>query len=441
MGTAPIWQTSDTELVDALTAAETHLRQAYSEVLRLMSEVDGRGVATKLGYSNTSALLVHTLRITRTEARHRLAQAEDLLTTTTPTGSVVDPVLPHTAEALARGEVSSEHVDVIRRALADLPDLDLGQRKHAEDVMLTRAAEDDPRALSRFASRVRDIVDPDGPMPPEDEPARPERQLRRHIRRDGTMEFKGLLDAETAQLFEALLKPFDKAHPEGDDLRGYAERAGDAFADVLRMAANCPDLPTHNGVRTEVAFTISLEHLRSALDDAVLPGDSHLIACDAHVLPAVMGGDSQPLDIATPAYVVPAHLRRALVLRDRGCAFPSCDRPASVCDAHHIREWLRGGPTHIDNLVLLCPHHHRLVHRSDWKAELVNGRPWFIPPVYIDPRRTPRTNALHAHRGGVKPRLRWLRSAQCSADRRVALDEVAGDGPALDLVRAFVDPQ
>src|ERR1041385_6935736 len=102
---APLWQTSDSELVAATVAAEQRLRQAYSEILVLISELDSRGVATKLGYSNTPALLLHTLRISRTEARHRLAQAEDLLTTTTPTGSVVDPVLPRTAEALASGDV------------------------------------------------------------------------------------------------------------------------------------------------------------------------------------------------------------------------------------------------------------------------------------------------------------------------------------------------
>ncbi|TCO41464.1 HNH endonuclease signature motif containing protein [Actinocrispum wychmicini] len=361
---APLWTTSDTELVDAATAAETRLRQAYAESLRLLSELDSRGVATKLGYSNTPALLIHTLRISRTDARHRLAQAEDLHTTTTPTGSVIDPALPQTASALARGEVSSEHVDVIRKTLANLPHLDAEQRATAEQVMLTRAAEDDPKALDRFGARVRDIVDPDGPPPPEEEPTRPARMLRRHIRRDGTLEFKGHLDLESAQLFENLLKPFEKPHPEGDDTRGYAERAGDAFADVLRMAANCPDLPTHNGVRTEVAVTISFEQLQQSLDDAVLSSDPRMtarearrLACDAHILPAVLDGDSKPLDVAVPAYAAPAYIRRGLYLRDKGCAFPGCERPSSVCDAHHVTHWAQGGPTTMDNMALLCPHH------------------------------------------------------------------------------------
>ncbi|WP_132115783.1 HNH endonuclease signature motif containing protein [Actinocrispum wychmicini] len=400
---APLWQISDSELVDAHSAVVRHRRQLYAEELRLLAEMDSRGTATKLGYSNTPALLMHTVRFSRTEARHRLAHATDLHAVTTPTGSVVEPVLPQTAEALAQGDVGPEQVDVIRKTLAGLPDLDAEQRATAERVMLTRAAEDDPRALTRFGERVRDIVDPDGPPPPDDEPSRPARMLRRQVRRDGTMEFKGHLDLESAQLFENLLKPFEKPYPEGNDTRGYAERAGDAFADVLRMAANCPDLPAQNGARTEVAVTIGWEGLQRSLEEVVLSGDRRMtarearrMACDAHILPAVLGGDSQPLDVAVPAYATPAHIRRGLYLRDRGCAFPACERPGSVCDSHHVVHWADGGPTKLDNLALLCPGHHRLVHHSDWSIEMVDGRPWFVPPVYVDASRTPRRNELHA---------------------------------------------
>jgi Domain of unknown function (DUF222)/HNH endonuclease len=398
---SPHWQTSSVALVDAMAAAETRIRQNYADSLEWLSELDSRGAARELGYASTAALLMHTLRITRTEARNRIAQAAELHTQTTPTGSVVEAALPHTAAALAEGKVSAEHVDVIRRTLKELPDLEHARRDQAEQVMLRQATEDEPRTLARFGARIRDLVDPDGPPPPHDDPVRPERELRRHIRRDGTMDFKGHLDAETAHLFEALLKPFDKSDPGVTEHRGYAERAGDALADVLKLAANCPDLPTHNGLRTEIAITVSMETLRDALDDTVLPGDIPLtagearrLACDAHVLPVVMGGTSKPLDVAVPAYVVPAHIRRALVLRDKGCVFPGCDRPAGATDAHHIVPWARRGPTQIDNLILLCPSHHRLLHTSTWTAALINDRAVFTPPAYVDPEQRPRSNAL-----------------------------------------------
>jgi hypothetical protein len=220
------------------------------------------------------------------------------------------------------------------------------------------------------------------------------------------MELKALLNPEDAQRVDAMMKPLEKPHPEGNDTRSYSERAGDAFADVLRMAANCPELSTRNGYKTEIALTVSMETLEQAKADSILNlGDTSMTArdirrilCDAHVLPAVMGGESKPLDVAVPSYVVPAHIRRGVVLRDKGCAFPGCERPASACDSHHIREWLQGGPTQIDNLVLLCPHHHRLIHRSEWTVTLVNDWAHFTPPAYIDPSQQPRYNALHRTR-------------------------------------------
>jgi uncharacterized protein DUF222/HNH endonuclease len=392
--------TSDRDLVEALKALETKMRQDHSRMLAMVSELDSRGAATSLGYSNTPALLLHTLRITRAEARHRLAHAEVLHDTITPTGSVIEAALPHTAAALAQGDIDPDHVAAIHKTLKDLPHLDPEQRAMAEKVMLERAAEDDPAALARFGWKVRDLVDPDGPPPVDNEPQRPERELHRHTRRDGGMDFKGRLDATNAALFDALLVPFEKREP--DDDRGHAERAGDALVDVLKMAANCPELPTHNGLKAEMTLTVSLDFLHNALDDALLPGqsyltarDARLAACDAHILPAVMDGDSKPLDIAVPAYVVPAHIRRALVLRDKGCAFPACDRPASVCDSHHIYSWLKGGPTQLVNLVLLCPQHHRLLHRSEWEVKLLNNTAWFTPPDFVDPQRKPRRNHLH----------------------------------------------
>ncbi|MCE7010858.1 HNH endonuclease [Kibdelosporangium philippinense] len=395
-----LWQLDNRELVARISASESKLRQHYAEHLALLAEADARGTAHELGYSSTTALLLHILNITRGEASQRLAHATALNDATTPTGVVIEASSPLTAKKLDAGEISIGQVEVIRKFIASLTHLEPDKAALAEELLIERAAQDDPHALARYGEQiVRDIVDPDGKPPNLDESQRPERELRRHVYRDGHMEFKGRLDAETAALFNGLLTPFEKYEP--DDTRGYAERSGDAFADVLQQAANCPDLPTQNGLKTEVAFTISLDQLMKAAEGHVLsdaqltPAEVRRIACDAHVLPAVMGGESKPLDVAVPAYAVPAHIRRGLVLRDRGCAFPSCERPASVCHAHHIVPWLQGGPTSMDNTVLLCGHHHRLIHRSDWTVELKDDVAWFTPPDFVDPERKPRRNLLH----------------------------------------------
>nr|WP_236725482.1 HNH endonuclease signature motif containing protein [Amycolatopsis orientalis] len=77
-----------------------------------------------------------------------------------------------------------------------------------------------------------------------------------------------------------------------------------------------------------------------------------------------------------------------LTLRDGGCAFPGCDRPVPRCTAHHIVFWRHHGETKIDNLVLLCTKHHRLIHHSEWTVAIA-------PPAYLDPTGQPRRNTMH----------------------------------------------
>jgi hypothetical protein len=82
----------------------------------------------------------------------------------------------------------------------------------------------------------------------------------------------------------------------------------------------------------------------------------------------------------------------ALTARDRGCSFPGCDKPPEWCQRHHIVSWADGGATDLDNLTLVCDFHHREFERGGWSCRMINGRPHWIPPAWIDPTRTPRHN-------------------------------------------------
>ncbi|WP_374271042.1 DUF222 domain-containing protein [Actinoplanes sp. M2I2] len=122
------------------------------------------------------------------------------------------------------------------------------------------------------------------------------------------------------------------------------------------------------------------------------------LACDARILPFVLGGAGQILDTGRARRLATGPLRRALHVRDRGCAFPDCDRPPRWTDAHHLTAWSNGGPTSLDNLVLLCRHHHRLVHHpgGGWQIRLGPDQcPDFYPPPTVDPLRRPRRNLYH----------------------------------------------
>jgi hypothetical protein len=88
-------------------------------------------------------------------------------------------------------------------------------------------------------------------------------------------------------------------------------------------------------------------------------------------------------------------MRRALIVRDKGCAFPGCDRPPGWCEAHHIQSWLDGGSTALSNLVLLCNHHHERVHAQNWHITIVDGHPEFTPPEWLAHHHPPLRNTIH----------------------------------------------
>jgi hypothetical protein len=109
----------------------------------------------------------------------------------------------------------------------------------------------------------------------------------------------------------------------------------------------------------------------------------------------VMAAGSEPLDVGRRTAVVSPALRRAVVLRDHHCRFPGCDRPPAWCDAHHVRHWADGGSTSLENLLLLCRRHHRLVHaRRGFDVQIVDGEPTF---------RRPDGSVIEPARGATRP--------------------------------------
>ena len=171
--------------------------------------------------------------------------------------------------------------------------------------------------------------------------------------------------------------------------------------------------------------TLDLDTLKQGLGKACLiglddvdglsAGEVRRLACDAGIIPVVLGGPSRLLDVGRTYRMFTPGLRAALVQRDGGCAFPGCTATPACCEAHHIVPWWQGGETRLGNGVLLCPHHHRLVEpdplqseASQWRVDLdpVTGLPWFTPPRHIDPARRPRQHRrfrLEQIRAGAPP--------------------------------------
>jgi hypothetical protein len=387
----------DAGLMHALRSGVERARSAHASVLAVLAEAQARGLESSAGYRSLAELVKHVVRVDIGEAKRWVAQASALFPSVTPTGAAVDAVLPLAAGAVAEGVLSPAHLDVLVGAMATLP-------ADAERILVDVARSAEPAGVRAVAASIRARIDQDGAEPGDHEPAQPVNLLHLRSRRDGRVEFNGRLGAEQGDLLRALIGPLAKPHsPDaaGPDTRALAERQGDALVDLLDLASRSPHLPAEAGERPHVTVTVDYDTLVSGIGTATLgdstvisAADARRIACTAGIIPVVLGGRSEVLDIGRQSRRLPPHLRRVLRLRDGGCAFPHCDRPPNWADAHHVREWQHGGETSIDNLVLLCRRHHVLVHRSEWEVRMVDGLPYFHPPAFIDPQRRPLRNVV-----------------------------------------------
>ncbi|WP_427004584.1 DUF222 domain-containing protein [Pseudarthrobacter sp. H2] len=205
----------------------------------------------------------------------------------------------------------------------------------------------------------------------------------------------------------------------GLDLRSRPQKLLDGLVGACKAALATGGLPAAGGLRPQVMVTIDYRDLLGRLADTgaartashtgtpntgtgntgtllftgpVTAGTVRKIACDADIIPVLLGTEGRILDIGRTSRIFPPHIRKALTARDQGCAFPGCTIPAPWCEAHHISYWSRGGATSTDNGTMLCTHHHHLIHKELWTIQLRTGIPWFIPPPHIDPRQMPRRN-------------------------------------------------
>lgn len=384
------------ELLTAVVADVAEIRVLENRMMRKIAELSRRGAAAELGYRNMAHVLRHAVRWDLRAAREWVARAEALSRELTPSGSLLDPLLPLTAAAMAEGRLSAEHVSVLAEAMKDLP-------LAAERQLLDYALAHEPSAVRALARNLAYALRQEDEEPPGPEaPAQSANRLRMEWKGD-QLEVWARLDKITGAKFEAMIDPLAKPRPstpeEGPDPRRRLERQGDAFADLIDLVLRADRLPEHGGEPVTLSLTLSYEDLAAKTGLATLDNRVRVpaplvrrLACNAGVIPVVLGGRSEPLDVGRKTRTFPASLRRALVARDKGCTFPGCDRPPKHCDAHHLRFWSQGGETSVANAALLCRHHHTLIHHSDWEVKLHNGTPTFVPPAWLDPARTPRTN-------------------------------------------------
>jgi hypothetical protein len=400
---------SDQTLVEVVQGLQTLVAVAAGVEAGAVVEADARDLAKqRLAYGSTGDWLTHLGGLRKGEGKKRLARAMAL----------AGP-LARTRRGLLAGAVSPEQTDVIVSAVGDLPPRDWTRRR-GEKLMLTHAGRLDATDLARTGRHLAHVVDPDATdrrlealLDREERAAHLGRYLAITCDRAGGVRIKGRGSAEDGALIKAALLPLTHPTPASDggmtghngetgqtnepcegarDPRDHGARLWDALVATARHALDTDLPPASHGARPRLIITVDHDSLTAALDangiattaDGLdLPaGVVRRLACDADLIPAVLGTTSEVLDVGRTRRLVTPAIWSALVLRDRHCTFPGCTRPPVMCHAHHLTPWLDGGTTCLDNLALLCGHHHRTIHHTPWKVQInpADRHPEFQPP-------------------------------------------------------------
>src|SRR5687768_4788608 len=313
MNVSPVLLSED-DVFAAIAEAEASIRASHRRRLELLAQV------LRCGYD-----LDAYRRLTRAnpaEFEQWVAQVELFLPSLTPTGQPLPPLYRAAGATLAEGVLSEGHLRELTRAFTTLklPDW-------SEEILVEAAGSVEPKVVRQLADRIRDRVEQDSIDELDEPAAEPADVLYVRDLPGGRVEFWGELSAETGARFTAMLEPLATPRPEGPKDR--AHRFGEAFADIVSLASRSGDLPSEAGERPHISVTVDLETLRRGGGQAGLGGDRYLsaaqarrIACDAKVLPVVMGGDSEVVDLGRTKRTVSVAQRKALHARDRGCAFP-----------------------------------------------------------------------------------------------------------------------
>jgi hypothetical protein len=351
-----------TELIDA-------------ERLRRLAEIERRGTYQRDGHLSAAAWLASTFKVAWGTARGEVRMARAL------------EDMPVTRRALEDGDLSMSAV----RVLVDARDADHEAFRTSEATLVEAARIHSMQDVGRVAAYWRQAAEREAAMGGE-EKLRERRRLHASVTFMGMVRVDGDLDPETGETLLTALRAVLDAESRSagaDDGRTPAQRRADALGEVCRQWLDHAGRPSVAGEKPHVTVTVGTEALRvsagepSELDHAgpVDPTLARRVACDGSIRRVVMAGRSEPLDVGRRTPVVSPALRRAVIVRDRGCRFPGCDRPHSWCDAHHVVHWADGGPTALPNLALLCRRHHRMVHaQGGFRMKLVDGRPQFRRP-------------------------------------------------------------
>lgn len=392
-------------LAQSVRLLETAAASLAAEIAhRSRRELGYDGLAQKRGMRTPEAL-VQTITGSSAPAARRLvrvgtlvAQNSGLYETST------EPWLAEVLAAAGRGQLSAEAVDAIRLGLSS-PTEGVPPDALAEAArwLLDRAASVTVEMLASLAREKRDDLDAAGVALREHE-LREKRYARLTRLTDGTTRLVAVLDPESAAVvvsaIDAATSPrrggprfvdpeeIERAERIINDERTTEQIALDALVELIDVAVRGDSSHVLGARRPEVRVLVTARDLADGTGAAQIEGQSVAIsvqsalrlACDGGIVPIIFDDNGAVLNLGRKKRFHSARQRVAVAARDGGCTITGCDRPPSWTEVHHIVPWSEGGKTSVDDAVLLCRHHHLLIHNNGWSVRRLGHEYWLHPP-------------------------------------------------------------
>lgn len=364
-------QLTNNDIQQALT--ELAMVSAWVESHKLSFTRRLQQLASKSASIVATDVLSRACGISRSEAKRGVARVNTL------------SLVPQLETALNNGAVSIAHVDAVTQAFAHLSDSEKSQLASRGEWMNKVASHTTPDNFARAVRHaVHEVQSESGVSQLEQQRRRT--FLRHWVDRDsGMVCVRGEFDPESGLTIVGRLQAsVDRIINAGNAV---VEPRSPDHLRALGLVALITHVATDNVTalqpsyaRAEVSVVVDLRTLQSGRHPRTFlhtgsDVELHIetvrrIACEAKVIPIVLGTNGVVLDVGRSSRLATAHQRRALESMHSTCAIPDCTVPIGQCQPHHINYWNSGGPTDMANLVPLCTSHHRCVHEGGWKLSL-----------------------------------------------------------------------
>ncbi|MEO6957635.1 MAG: DUF222 domain-containing protein [Antricoccus sp.] len=356
------------------------------------------------GSGGTATSLSVLLAVSGTDAQRRLDHADALLAQRNAVGQLVPARYEALAAAQDSGRLGDAQARLVLSTLRRLRTSEVAPDRisQAEAYLAENAGMFAPTDLVRVCARLEDALNPDGFTEPDDlTERRAFVELKKRTR--GGYHLNGLLTDQVGVKVQTMLQALASVAADGGGSTGPNssrcsawKRAHDALGEAADRLLKSGELPTKNGASARVLVTVSLDNLLSGRGGGWTDHGDYLpvsvirkLATDAGMIPVVLGGDGEVLDVGRERRFATAPITWALTARDGGCTFPGCDKPPADTQRHHAPRWHQHGATFTGSMTLACSFHNGHEEQLGWYAVLHEGVPYWIPPAYIDPQRKP----------------------------------------------------